>query len=262
MLADDEPAPVEIVNREGRSPYLLVCDHAGRAVPRSLGGLGLSDDALSGHIGWDIGARAVALRMAELLDACLIMQCYSRLVIDCNRPPDDAQSIVAVSEQTPVPGNAEVSADDRARRVGSIYRPFHEAIDRQLDQRLAARRPTAVVSIHSFTPRYLGRDRPWHVGIVYDRDSRLADRLIADLEEDGRWQVGRNAPYSPADGVCHTLTTHAAARGLCHAMIEIRNDLVAEEAGQARWAVRLAAGLSAALPGLFDPPAMQDHAHA
>ncbi len=240
LLASDEPSPVEFIGHPNAAPFLIVCDHAGRTLPRRLGALGLSDEDLSRHIAWDIGAAEVARRMAARLEACAILQTYSRLVIDCNRSPGVESSIATISESTEIPGNAGISDNERSQRITEIFQPYHDAIARELDRRTANGIPTALLAVHSFTPVYLGETRPWHVGLLYNRDGRLGRGLIRLLEEEGGLTVGDNQPYSVSDESDYTIPVHAERRGLPYAEIEIRQDLIADEAGQSIWAERMA----------------------
>jgi predicted N-formylglutamate amidohydrolase len=239
LLVGDE-APVVLVNGGGRSPYVLVSEHASNRLPKSLGTLGLPESELQRHIAWDIGAEQVARLLSRLIDAPLVLQRYSRLAYDCNRPPDAADAIPEISETTHIPGNRNLSPDDKLMRIHEIYRPFHAAIADLLDRRAATGTRSMVVTIHSFTPVYKGKGRAVELGILHDRDTGLADQLITSFPTvDAR----RNEPYSPDDGVLHTLNLHAAPRGLRHAMIEIRNDFLLDERGQVEWAERLSASL-------------------
>ncbi|MER8992889.1 N-formylglutamate amidohydrolase [Mesorhizobium sp. M0678] len=232
------PETVRVTNPGGSSPFVLTCDHASNFLPPEFGTLGLAAEDLSRHIAWDPGALPVARRMAEALDATLVETCISRLVIDCNRPLDAPDLIVTVSasEKTVVPANQGLSADQREARIALAWRPFHERIATIVDERLAAGRETRLVSIHSFTPLYKGKSRPWHIGIIHDEDRRLAAPLIAALKRLAGVTVGVNEPYSPADRVYFTLERHARSRGLPCAMIEIRNDEISGAAGQRKWA--------------------------
>jgi predicted N-formylglutamate amidohydrolase len=243
LLGGEDEAAV-VVNGDGPSHIFLVCEHAGRAIPRKLGMLGLSESALERHIAYDIGAESVARRLSRLLDAPLVLQRYSRLVQDCNRPPDAASAMPEISETTEIPGNAGLTEEERAARTAAIYEPFHAAVAALLDSRQASGRDPVFVAIHSFTPVYKGMTRHLDAGILHDRDRRYADHLIATLSRHGDIRVKRNEPYGPEDGVTHTLNLHAGRRGLLNAMIEIRNDLITEETGQSAWAGRLAQVLS------------------
>ncbi|MGH6874453.1 MAG: N-formylglutamate amidohydrolase, partial [Aestuariivirgaceae bacterium] len=212
---------------------------------------GLTDDALEMHIAWDPGALGVARRLSKKLDAPLFWPDVSRLVIDCNRAPDATSLIVTESEGRTVQANRGVSTAERARRLDRIHRPYHEAIDACLKRRLAARLTTALIAIHSFTPVYFGKARPWQVGIVFGDDRHMADFLIHELEADKALTNGINEPYSPADQVYYTVERHAGPRRLPAVMIEIRNDEIGDEAGQRSWADRLVSILVAATPGLL-----------
>ena len=236
LLGPGEPHPVELINPDGRSAFFLTCDHAGRRLPARLGNLGLPDTELVRHIAWDIGIAAVARRVADALDAALVSQIYSRLAIDCNRPPDAPSSVPIVSESTAVPGNHDLSPAERDRRVRDVFRPYHDRIEAELDRRTAAGRSTVLVAMHSFTPVYKGERRPWHVGTLYGRDDRLARPLHAALVRAGDLVVGDNEPYAVSDETDYTIPVHAERRGLLHVGIEVRQDLIEFEDGQARWA--------------------------
>jgi predicted N-formylglutamate amidohydrolase len=237
LLSSMEPAAVEVVNPGGAGMVVLVCDHASNRVPRCFGSLGLDAARLADHIAWDPGAAAVARALSVQLDAPLVLSGYSRLVIDCNRPPDHVQSIAEQSAGVPVPGNHGLTADERERRVTELFRPYHDAIARLLDGR--AQRPTLLLSIHSFTPVLSGRARPWHVGISQWRDRRLAGRLIESLTRERRLIVGDSEPYPIEAGIDYTIPRHGGGRGLPSAMIEIRQDGIRTAAEVARWVQRL-----------------------
>ncbi|MFL5259795.1 MAG: N-formylglutamate amidohydrolase [Hyphomicrobiales bacterium] len=246
VLLGGEDHPVITVNAKSDSPFVLVCEHAGRRIPQSLGTLGLLERDLTRHIAWDIGAEGVARNLAELLGAPLILQRYSRLLYDCNRPPDASDAIPSVSETTDIPANQKLTPEERLARIQEIYRPFHDALAAVLDERAAQGSTSVLVTIHSFTPIYKGVRRRLDLGILHDRDRRFADAMLAQLGSMKDILVRRNEPYGPEDGVCHTLNLHAGIRGLRHAMVEIRNDLIGEEAGQMAWAGKLADILTAA----------------
>jgi predicted N-formylglutamate amidohydrolase len=240
-LLEGEEAPALLVNDGGgRTPYVLVCEHASNRLPKSLGTLGLPASELQRHIAWDIGAEKVARLLSRLIDAPLVLQRYTRLAFDCNRPPDSVDAMPAISETTHVPGNRNLSSDEKLARTREIYRPFHATIADLLDRRAAEGTRSMVVTIHSFTPVYKGQRRAVELGVLHDRDTDLADKLITRFPTvDARL----NEPYGPDDGVLHTLNLHAAPRGLRHAMIEIRNDFLLDERGQVEWAERLSAAL-------------------
>jgi predicted N-formylglutamate amidohydrolase len=222
----------------GRSPILLLCDHASNFIPDIFGALGLTQDSLASHFAWDPGAAGVTRHISALLDCPAILASASRLLIDCNRDPGDWDSIVEMGEATPIPGNVGLSPAQRAARAVAYHTPFHDCIDAA---RIAgAGWLKAMVSIHSFTPVYRGEQRPWQIGLVHNQDHRIAHSLAQRLRADRGLTIGDNEPYGPGDGVYYTLTRHAERHGLAALMIEIRNDLVATEAGQSAWAQRLA----------------------
>lgn len=238
LLRPDEPAAVEVANADGGSSAALVCDHASNRIPQCLGGLGLEAAQLDDHIGWDPGAADVARRLSAYLDAPLVLSAYSRLVIDCNRPLRSPRSIPERSGGVTVPGNRGLSLEQRDRRIEALFRPYHAAIDRLLDARV--RRPTLLVSIHSFTPVLYGRSRPWHIGISYWRDRRFADLLREGLARSGDFRVGNNEPYPIEDDVDYTVPVHGEGRGLPSVMIEMRQDEIRTAQDAADWAERLA----------------------
>ncbi|MBS7456508.1 N-formylglutamate amidohydrolase [Coralloluteibacterium stylophorae] len=240
LLAADDPAPFAIERSDGASPFVLICDHAGRAVPRALGDLGVPAPEWERHIAWDIGAAGVARHLAQALDAFLITQTYSRLVIDCNRPAGSPTRIPERSENTPVPGNLGLDDAQRAARVRGIFEPYHAAIAAELDRRQAAGLPTILVSMHSFTEVYDGVPRPWHLGMLHQQDTRMSDAMLALIRADGRWVAGDNEPYAISDTAEYSIPTHGQARGLPYVEIEVRQDLIADAPGQADWAARLA----------------------
>ncbi len=240
LLAADEPRPVTVYNADATSPFLLVADHAGNLIPHALGRLGVSESELQRHIAWDIGIAGLGRLLAAALDATLIRQNYSRLVIDCNRPLDAASSIPAISELTDIPGNAGLTDADKAARASEIFRPYHDCIEAELERRRQGGRATALISLHSFTPVFKGEPRPWHAAALYNRDPRFAHRLMALLNTEQEFTVGDNVPYTVSDATDYTIPVHAERRGLHHVLIEIRQDLIADESGQRDWALRLA----------------------
>ena len=199
-----------------------------------LGDLGLPKSELTRHIAWDIGIAGVAEALSKHLDAHLIAQRYSRLVIDCNRPPAAPSSIPRISEATTIPGNEGLSREAAAARRRAIFDPYHRRIDEIIDQRLRERRPTVLVSLHSFTPVYAGIARPWHIGTLYHRDTRLPPLLLKLLRGEADLVVGDNEPYAVSDETDYTIPVHGEARGLMNSGIEIRQDLIADQAGQQR----------------------------
>lgn len=239
--------PVSVTNDGGEGAAIVVCEHAANFIPPHLHGLGLDAATRVSHVAWDPGALAVAEIIARRLDGPLIASNISRLVYDCNRPPNSASAMPAVSEIFEIPGNASLDAAEKAERVAHVYAPFRDALAGLIDRRLTAGLPAAIVTIHSFTPVYKGRARPVELGILYDADTRLADAMLELPELSEGLDVRRNEPYGPADGVTHTLRLHALPRGLLNVMIEVRNDLIREPAEQAAMAERLSGAVGKAL---------------
>jgi predicted N-formylglutamate amidohydrolase len=246
----DEVSPIQSLREEGGSPYVFVADHAGRRLPRALGSLGLLETDLASHIAWDIGIAGVTERLAVTLDAPFVSQSYSRLAIDCNRAVGAPDSIVALSGGIPIPGNQSISAAGAEARARHIFHPYHDHIRGVLDRRKRGAQPTILVAMHSFTPAFMGIVRPWHVGILHGRDSRLAELLLELLRREPGLIVGDNEPYSAGDGSDFTIVEHGEGRGLPHVEIEIRQDLIVDEAGQIEWAERFA-GLLRRASGRF-----------
>jgi predicted N-formylglutamate amidohydrolase len=240
LLDKEEVPPVLENNTAGRSPFLLTSDHYGRSIPRRLGDLGLPAGELERHIAWDIGISGVADALSRGLDAHLIAQRYSRLVIDCNRPPDAASSIPRISEATLIPGNEGLTREAADARRQAIFDPYHRRITEVIDHRLRNNLPTVLVALHSFTPAYAGIIRPWHIGTLYHRDTRLPPRLLKLLRSETDLVVGDNEPYAVSEETDYTIPVHGEARGLMNSGIEIRQDLIAAPAGQMEWADRLA----------------------
>jgi len=254
LLTASDPPAVEHVNAAGKAPVLVTCDHASSRVPKSLRSLGLDAESLLLHIGWDIGAADVGRGLARRLDAPAILAGYSRLVVDCNRDLDDPTSMPAVSDGVPVPGNRDLSPAAKARRVAALFRPYHGEIEAALDGFAARGVHPAVLSIHSFTPVMNGFGRPWHIGILWDKDPRMPVPVLAALRREPGFVVGDNEPYSAREPAGYTVRTHAEKRGLPHLNVEIRQDLIATDAGASEWADRLARVLT---PILEDPSLYQ-----
>jgi predicted N-formylglutamate amidohydrolase len=250
LIEPSEGPAFALYRADGASEVVLVCEHASRKVPKSLGTMGLDAAALESHIAWDIGAQRVAELMSERLDAPLVSQRFSRLAYDCNRPPEADGAYPARSEVFDVPGNAGLSAGDRALRADALYHPFHQAIDSLIDGRLAQGCRVVLVTVHSFTPVYFGKTRDGHLGILHDDDSRLADAMLDAAVALDLSQVLRNYPYGPQDGVTHTLQRHGLTRQIANVMLEIRNDLISDDAGQILWADRVSELLEMSLERL------------
>ncbi|ACY18247.1 N-formylglutamate amidohydrolase [Haliangium ochraceum] len=241
LLAAHEPAPVELLRPEGSSCFVFSCEHGGRRIPEALGTLGVSEAERARHIAWDIGAAGVTRALSAILDAPAVLQRYSRLVVDCNRPSEAVDYITPLSEATEIPGNIGLSKAAIDARTRAIYRPFHDTISALLDRREAAGTATAFVPMHSFTPVYLGVARPWQLGILYDRDPRVGRILLDHLSEQSEITVGDNQPYAITPSRDYTLPVHSEQRGIPGVELEIRQDEIADEAAQQVWAERLAA---------------------
>jgi predicted N-formylglutamate amidohydrolase len=246
LLAADEPAAFTVENRNGTSPFIFTCDHASNRIPRSLGSLGVAVPALSTHIGWDIGAAAVSRLLAAQLDAPAILQNYSRLVIDCNRSARSRESIATESDSVRITGNEDLDEQSIEARRREIFNPYHSELRSILEQRTSSRKTVVLVSVHSFTPVFRGYARPWHIGLMY-RHVQFAQPLLRILRENHDLTIGDNQPYAITDDHDFTLPHHGEARGIPHAGIEIRQDLITDAAGQAAWSAVLYSALSRAL---------------
>jgi len=257
LLARDEISPLEVQGPERPAAFFIVCDHAGNRIPRALGSLGLSAEQLTRHIAWDIGALGVAQRLGAALGATTVWQNYSRLIIDCNRPLDARDSIVRESERIAIPGNAELPAGAAESRAREIFHPYHDEIRRLLDVRQAAGRPTILVAMHSFTPSFLNVARPWHVGVLHNRDARLAHPLLAALQAEGDLVVGDNEPYAASELTDYSIVHHGERRGFPHVELEVRQDLIADERGQEAWAARFARLLPLAVQAMTQSPSTE-----
>ena len=245
LLGNDEPPACTVERPDGASFFLLVCDHAGNRIPRRLGTLGVSEADRQRHIAWDVGAADLARHMSARLDATLVLQTYSRLVIDCNRDPGVSSAMPTRSEVTDIPGNHDLDPQERQARIAEIFQPYHDRIGRIMDTREAAGRPSVLVAVHSFTPFYEGWGaRPWHVGILYNRDNRLPHRMLDLLRNEPGLTVGDNEPYRVSDETDYTIPVHGEKRGALHVEIEVRHDEIDGEAGQEKWAARLSHMLS------------------
>ncbi len=239
LLGDGDPAPVEALRVSGSSPFLLTAEHAGRAFPKRLGTLGLSNRDLNRHIACDIGIAGVTRGISERLDATAVLQTYSRLVVDCNRWPTAVDFVTAFSEDTEIPGNVHLTPEDIEVRAREIFHPYHHTIRDLLDSRIASGTPTVLVAMHSCTPVYLGISRPWHVGVLYDKDPTFARILLELLHGEGKLIVGDNEPYFLTSDKDYAVPVHGEQRGLPHVEIEIRQDLIESESGQSEWAERM-----------------------
>jgi predicted N-formylglutamate amidohydrolase len=248
-LAADEPAPFEVYNEIGAAPVLLVCDHASRFIPRALANLGLSEAELCRHIAWDIGIAEVTKGLARRLDATAVLSHFSRLVVDPNRADEDHTLVPAVSDGVAIPGNRDVTPQVRAVRIAEFHAPYHAAVEQTLLAVMRRHKAPALVSMHSFTPVMDGRERPWHIGILWDHDGRLPVPFMEALRARGI-AVGDNEPYSGRDVQGYTLRRHAEAHGLLNVLIEVRQDLIDTHHGAVEWTATLGAALVPVLAGL------------
>lgn len=244
VLSEDDPDPVEIVNRTGASEFVLTCEHAGRAIARGLGDLGVSSQDMDRHIAWDIGAEGLSRALAALLDAPLVLQRYSRLIVDCNRPFEAVDCFPEVSDGTAIPANRSLSNADRMQRFVEIHEPLHRTIGELLDERARAGRRTVLVSVHSFTPVLGGINRPWLLGALANRDASFARAFLqAFAARNADVSIALNEPYTVDDMSDYTIPVHGERRRLAHVLIEIRNDQIGDPVGQALWAQLLADAL-------------------
>ncbi len=254
LLGPADPAPFEVVNADGAGTALLVCDHASRAIPAALDNLGLPEAALDRHIARDIGAAELTRSLARLLDASAVLAGFSRLVVDCNRALDDPTAFLAVSDGDIVPGNRDLDGAAKALREHEVYWPFHQAIEAQLDEHRLFGRTPALIAIHSFTPFFDSRARPWEIGVLWDKDPRIPLPLIGGLRDSGV-VVGDNQPYSGKHPADFTIDHHGEEAGLPCVSIEIRQDLVRSPEGVAQWSRLLGKVLADILAndGLYRP---------
>lgn len=236
LLGVDDPPPVEAVRPGASSPFFLTCEHSGKLFPLRLGTLGLDPHHLDRHITYDIGAAGVARGLSERLDSHLVMQSYSRLVVDCNRSPEAEDFIVKLSEDTEIPGNLQVGTREAKARADEIFHPYHDAIAAALDEREACGRKTVLVAVHSCTPVFHGVSRPWHVGVLYEHDPRFALILLELLQGEGHLCIGDNEPYFMTSDKDYAVPVHGQRRGLLHVELEIRQDLIESASGQEEWA--------------------------
>jgi len=240
LIAKTDPTPVEVLHGDKASDIVLVCEHAGRAIPQSLGTLGVSEEVLNSHRGWDIGAEMVARQMSNLLRAPLVIQHYSRLVIDCNRPPFTPQSIPCKSDHAHIPGNIEACHSEKTDRVKAIFEPMDTAIKQLFE---TPRR--AAFSIHSFTPEMDGKPRPWHAGFLTRASLETAESLRALIaKRHGELKLAINAPYTIDSETDWFIPHYAEALGLAHCLIEIRNDQITHPEGAKLWAELLAEAIN------------------
>ncbi|SCA57536.1 conserved hypothetical protein [Candidatus Terasakiella magnetica] len=236
LLGPDDPLPYEILNREGETPLLLICDHASNRIPKSLKKMGLSQDELNKHIGWDIGAAGVARYISNELNAPAVLCNYSRLIVDCNRQPGDPTSIPKISDGIEISPNHDLTESNQVQRSEAVFWPYHHAVTEVGAHLWRKGPPPALFSIHSFTPELMSRheERPWHISILWKRDPRLAAPLIEILSRESGLVIGDNVPYSGWEDA-YSIDLHGAAPGLPYCAIEIRQDLIANKAGEKKW---------------------------
>ncbi|MDH3389874.1 MAG: N-formylglutamate amidohydrolase [Gammaproteobacteria bacterium] len=240
MIGPDDPPPYTIINDQGEASLLLVGDHASNVIPKSLENLGLDASALTQHIAYDIGTRKLVHHLAEHLDAPAVLAGYSRLVVDLNRSLEDPSLMPEISDNTVIPGNQNLSEAQRNERVHCFYTPYRKAIDTMLHRFREGGIVPAFIAIHSFTPQMAGLSRPWHAGILWDKDPRIPIPLMENLRANsGGFNIGDNEPYSGRHPADYTIDHHAETTGLPHVSIEIRQDLVNTEEGAERWATIL-----------------------
>ena len=237
----------EVIEGDPHAGLVIVCDHARNTIPTEYDNLGLPPGELERHIAYDIGVEGVTRGLAQRLGVPAVLGCVSRLVIDPNRGLDDPTLVMRLSDGAVVPGNAEIDERERQKRISRFYRPYDEAVGTLIARSVTAGPEPVILSVHSFTPVWKGVPRPWHAGILWKKDDRFAPLLLAALAADPQLVVGDNEPYS--GGLAgDTMDRHATAKGLADALIEIRQDLITDEAGIDEWVERL----SALLPGVLD----------
>ena len=251
----DEP-PFTILAGDAAGGCVLICDHATNRIPPGYDGLGVAAGQMERHIAYDIGAGAVTARLSQLLGAPAVLANFSRLLIDPNRGEDDPTLVMELSDGAVVPGNAGLAPDEIERRLALFYAPYHAAVERTIDAGIASGKPPAVLSIHTFTESWRGRARPWHAAVLWDKDPRLAQPLIEGLAGDSGLTIGDNEPYNGRlRNDC--MYKHGTGRGLAHALVEIRQDLVRDPAGQEVWAARIAG----VMQDLLDAPDADTRLH-
>jgi predicted N-formylglutamate amidohydrolase len=251
LLGASDPPPLQVFNGDATAPVVIVCDHAGRAIPAALGTLGLDDDLLHRHIAYDIGAAQLTRLIAHRLAAPAVLATYSRLVIDCNRMPGEPQSILDVSDGVRVPGNTGIGEAERTARAGACHAPYHQAVDAQIARLRALGTAPAVFSVHTFTPSLAGSDRVWDLSVLWNRDARIAAPLIDMLRREPGLAIGDNEPYSGRQ-LAYTLNRHGGDAGLANVAVEVRQDHCESRWELDRWANLLASALESilALPGV------------
>lgn len=256
LLAPSEPPPFQLLGASSRNPVFLLCDHASRRIPAALGNLGLATPALHSHLAWDIGAAAVTRQLAKALSLPAILAGYSRLVVDCNRALDNPEAFLTQSDGVTIHGNRQLSEAHKNARAEAIHQPYHAAIAAQLDRMRATGQTPVLLSIHSFTPIFEGQSRPWHAGVLWEADCRVPDLLLPALRNAGL-TVGDNQPYPGSSDKNFTVHHHGKAGALPHAVIELRQDLIADTAGVQRMTTILEPIIRSFPAALFQPPGEQ-----
>jgi len=254
LLGPGDPPPFSVHNEGGKAPLLLLCDHASKAVPKSLNMLGITDAELSLHVGWDIGGLDSAIELSKQLDAPLVASGYSRLVIDCNRWPNGQGSTPEISDTVHVPRNKGITKEQADARAEACFWPYHREVARQLDRMTEGGRKVCVLVMHSFTPQMKGFKRPWHVGVLWNDDPRLPEPLLAELRKDTSLVVGDNEPYSARDAYEYTLNAHPRPRKLPYCSLEVRQDLMSTPDDARKWGRRLAPPIGAAVAAAIAAP--------
>lgn len=243
LIGFGDPPPFTILNRQGAPHLLIVCDHASWAVPSAMGGLGLESTYFERHIAYDIGAAEVTRLLSIRLNAPAVIAGYSRLVVDCNRPPGDPTMMPDTSDGVPIPANIGLTESQILARMDAFFWPYHRAISGEIVRMRQRGVAPALLAVHSFTPRLGGVPRPWDIGVLWDRDPRLAQPLLTALRAMTDLTVGDNEPYSGQD-VAYTIDVHGAAAGHAYCAVELRQDLVATAEGVDHWGNILATAIA------------------
>ena len=239
LLEADEPPPCEVLRGDSLTPQLVICDHASARIPRSLGRLGLSPEHLLKHIALDVGAADLAKALSARFNATAVFCNYSRLVVDCNRAISDESAFLDLSDGIPVPGNMDLSEEQKAARQAAVFDPYHEAIQRELDRLCGVVEAPVLIAVHSFAPEMEGQNRRWDCGVLWDLDPRIARPLVDGLRADGDLLVGDNEPYSGRHKEDYSIDHHAEERRFPYAAVEVRQDLLDTPAAVERMADRL-----------------------
>lgn len=252
ISAKDLPA-ARVENPQGRGKCVIVCDHASNRVPKSLSNLGLKKADLQKHIAWDPGTEDIGRYLSQALDSVAVLASYSRLVVDLNRGEDHKECMRDTSDHIRIPGNIRLTAAERQQRLDEIFWPYHDRIEKELKRHTAKGAAPVLISIHSFTPKMDGFRRPWHIGVLWNREEKIARKLVRELRRNNpNLVIGENEPYSlkEANFMKNTISTHAESRGLPYVILEFRQDLVDTKKKAQKWAGIF---LESLLPVLADP---------